>query len=278
MIQVRRFDRKKESLNKIKYRSKGAPTVGSQSKSKSYKIETSLCGQIQIPPTGAQEIFFQSYILNPQVSQIIERISEEHPEEFGNYEEALKRSCMLKFRDYLYETVYEYNRRGDFVRIFPCKGSKPYERFFCGAFGTRMLNRLVHKALFSSEVLLYEKMMKGKDKVEANQKINKISDPKNLKYDIEDVPQEENYEHYKNKATMVRQNTKPKDKDEQKETNLTSNHTANNRSVNHSDDEEIPVKKEFEEEKKQSISKLSKSKSPVNNSRTFEAARLNDRK
>ena len=54
----------------------------------------------------------------------------------------MKRASMLKFRDYLYETVYEYNRKGDFIRIFPCKGSKPYEKFFSGVFGTRMLNRL----------------------------------------------------------------------------------------------------------------------------------------
>lgn len=48
MTQVKRFDRKKESLNKIKYRSKGAPTpgagLGGQAKHKSYKVESSLCG------------------------------------------------------------------------------------------------------------------------------------------------------------------------------------------------------------------------------------------
>lgn len=59
--------------------------------------------------------------MNPQVTQIVERVCEEHPEEFGHLEETLKRACMLKFRDYLYETVYEYNRKGEFVRIFPCR-------------------------------------------------------------------------------------------------------------------------------------------------------------
>lgn len=47
MTMIKRFDRKKESLNKIKYRSKGAISAGAgQSKNKSYKVETSLCGQI----------------------------------------------------------------------------------------------------------------------------------------------------------------------------------------------------------------------------------------
>ena len=96
----------------------------------------------------------QNYSLNPQVSQIIERISEEYNDEFGPLEEVVKRASMLKFRDILYETVLEYNRCNEFVRIFPCKGSKPYEKFFSGVFGTRMLNRLIHKTLFTSEVLV----------------------------------------------------------------------------------------------------------------------------
>ena len=66
----------------------------------------------------------------------------------------------MKFRDILYDTVMEYNRCNEFVRIFPCKGSKPYEKYFSGVFGTRMLNRLVHKALFTSEVLVYDKVSK----------------------------------------------------------------------------------------------------------------------
>lgn len=116
---------------------------------------------------------------------------------------------MLKFRDYLYETVYEYNRKGEFVRVFPCRGSKPYEKFFSGVFGTRMLNRLVHKALFSSEVMAYEKGGKLKG-AELENRVN-YADPKNLKYDIDDVPQDQSYDHYKNKAALVRQTTKKTD-------------------------------------------------------------------
>jgi len=46
MINVKRFDRKKESLNKIKYRSKGSTLPGGQgsAKHKSYKNESSLSG------------------------------------------------------------------------------------------------------------------------------------------------------------------------------------------------------------------------------------------
>ena len=48
----------------------------------------------------------------------------------------------LKFRDILHETVSEYTRRGEFVRIFPAKNSKIYDK-------------LIYKTLFSSEFLPY---------------------------------------------------------------------------------------------------------------------------
>lgn len=47
MVQVKRFDRKKESLNKIKYRAKGTANPSSSTaggKNKSYKTETSFSG------------------------------------------------------------------------------------------------------------------------------------------------------------------------------------------------------------------------------------------
>jgi uncharacterized protein (UPF0210 family) len=82
---------------------------------------------------------------------------EEYGEEFGNFEESIKKLCMVKYRDIIHETVQEYNRSGEFVRIFPSRGSKMYEKYFSGLFGTRMLNRLVHKVLFSNDIIPYER-------------------------------------------------------------------------------------------------------------------------
>ena len=85
------------------------------------------------------------------------------------------------------ETVQEFNRCGEYIRIFPSKGSKAYEKYFSGAYGTRMLNRIVHKVLFSSEILPYDKKFGIQSPLEGkNQKAP--PDPKNYKYDI-DVPQ-----------------------------------------------------------------------------------------
>jgi hypothetical protein len=137
-------------------------------------------------------------------------VVETHPEEFGHLDEALRKAAMLKFRDIVYETVQEYNRCGEFVRIFPCKGSKAYEKFFSGLFGTRMLNRLIHKVLFTSEIVQYERLPKflGAE----GQARQKLGEQKNLKYDI-DVPQELSYDHYKNKAAQVQNRKKSTVKD-----------------------------------------------------------------
>jgi hypothetical protein len=32
-----------------------------------------------------------------------------------------------------------------------------YEKYFSGLFGTRMLNRIVHKVLFSNDIIPYER-------------------------------------------------------------------------------------------------------------------------
>ena len=78
---------------------------------------------------------------------------EEYSQEYGHLEEGLKKSSMVKYRDILYETSQEFNRSGEFVRIFPCRSSKQYEKYFSGLFGTRMLNRILHKILFTNEII-----------------------------------------------------------------------------------------------------------------------------
>ena len=103
----------------------------------------------------------------------------------------------MKYRDTILETVQEYNRCGQFVRIFPCKHSKPYEKYFSGVYGTRMLNRLVHKILFTNEVLPYEKHNRhGNDDPSESQKEAK----KDLKYELDGLATEQTYDHYKTKA------------------------------------------------------------------------------
>lgn len=62
----------------------------------------------------------------------------------------MKRACNLKYREYIRETLAEYQRRGNFVRIYPAKGSDMYDNLFLGP---RPFNKAVYKALFTDEIL-----------------------------------------------------------------------------------------------------------------------------
>ena len=70
----------------------------------------------------------------------------------GELTEALKSSCHLKFRDIISETVSEFNRKGNFVRIYPARNSKLYDKYF-GA--SKALNKIVYKTLYSNTILPY---------------------------------------------------------------------------------------------------------------------------
>jgi len=72
--------------------------------------------------------------------------------------EPMKRASMLKFRDIIAETISEYQRRGNFVRIFPAKNCKMYDKYFSGA---RPLNKILYKVLYTSEILSFKKHAGG---------------------------------------------------------------------------------------------------------------------
>lgn len=60
---IKRFDRRKESLNKLKYRSKagGHQSASASSKAKQYQVNTQLAGSIPLPTTGSTEIFMTNF-------------------------------------------------------------------------------------------------------------------------------------------------------------------------------------------------------------------------
>lgn len=46
------------------------------------------------------------------------------------YREHFKKLSMLKHKEILRETLVEYSRRGNFIRIYPAKGSDCYDPYF----------------------------------------------------------------------------------------------------------------------------------------------------
>jgi hypothetical protein len=64
--------------------------------------------------------------------------------------EPLKKAANCKYREYVRETLAEYQRRGNYIRIYPAKGSDMYDNLFAGP---RPYNKAVYKALFSDEII-----------------------------------------------------------------------------------------------------------------------------
>lgn len=86
---------------------------------------------------------------NPQVESLIERLTQEHSQDYGNLGESLTQACFLKYRDIVHETVSEYQRKAEFVRIYPAKNSKIYDKYFT----RNHLNKLIYKTLFTQDLL-----------------------------------------------------------------------------------------------------------------------------
>jgi len=64
----------------------------------------------------------------------------------------MKLCSQLRFRDILTETVEEFCRMENFCRIFPSRNSKMYDKFFSGQ---KLINKILYKVLYTSEILPY---------------------------------------------------------------------------------------------------------------------------
>jgi hypothetical protein len=120
LVGIKRFDRKKESINNIKHRMNGL--YGNKGK------KTGLGNGIQgisLMNRQGQEDF--TNVGGSQINQMIEKLAMENPNEYANLVEPMKKSCGLKYREYIREACAEYQRRGNFIKIYPAKNSDIYD-------------------------------------------------------------------------------------------------------------------------------------------------------
>jgi len=64
--------------------------------------------------------------------------------------ESLRKAASLRYKDYVRETLAEYPRKGNFLRIYPAKNSDFYDAFFNSP---RPYNKLLYKVLYTDEVM-----------------------------------------------------------------------------------------------------------------------------
>ena len=94
---LKRFDRRKEALNKLKFRTKNnafSATPGSSAggKAKAYLSSHALAGSIMMPQTDANAIFVPGFNTNPSVEFLIDKIVEQYGSEYAEISDLMK-SC-----------------------------------------------------------------------------------------------------------------------------------------------------------------------------------------
>lgn len=62
----------------------------------------------------------------------------------------MKKSATIRYREYIRESTAEFQRRGNYIRIYPAKNSDMYDQYF---HSPRPYNKIVHKILFTDEIL-----------------------------------------------------------------------------------------------------------------------------
>lgn len=145
LVGLKRFDRKKESLNKIKHRMKGLYGKGKKS-----GLGNGIQGTSLQPSSGnASGDNFQNQA-NQQLHQMIEKLAIDNPQDYSLLVDPMKKGSQLRFKEYIREACNEYQRRGNFIRIYPAKHSDIYDQYFMS---TRPYNKVLYKALFTDEIL-----------------------------------------------------------------------------------------------------------------------------
>lgn len=146
LIGVKKFDRRKESMNKMRNRMKGFYRV------RNFNTRTG---------NGRNNNDDEDLCKTGNISKEIEKIIND-VDETDDHKNAMKKFYQLKHKDIIKETLGEYSRRGNFVRIYPSQESNVYDQYFHHSKG---INRYVWKCLYGDNIL--ERKMS-----ETNYKIN----------------------------------------------------------------------------------------------------------
>lgn len=159
LVGVRRFDRKKESLNKIKHRMKGyygskGPGGGGGGGPRRTG-GGGLTSGIQGTGLSSQGTMgggdMMSQAASAHLLQMVERYITENPQDYMTpIHEGMRKAVALRHREFVRETCSEYQKRGNFIRIYPAKNSDIYDQYFAAP---RPFNRIIYKALFTDEII-----------------------------------------------------------------------------------------------------------------------------
>jgi len=148
LIGIKKFDRRKESMNKVKHRMKGLYARG---KSLNTRYTYNFSYQNGRPATSTES--GQRSFLNQMASQHITQEQLKYIESdqvLQNHQNLIKKLVPLKYKETLRDWIAEYGRRGNFIRIYPSKGSNRYDKFFKNY---RPFNNFLYKCLYTEDII-----------------------------------------------------------------------------------------------------------------------------
>ena len=150
LVGIKKYDRRKESMNKVKNRMKGLYARGKSLNTRyTYNFSYQNGKPSTISDSSHSSKSFLNLITSQQISQELVRYLEADPSLRGN-KELIKRLIPLKYKEILREWIDEYQRRGNYIRIYPSKGSDTYDKYFKGY---RPYNNFLYKCLFTEELI-----------------------------------------------------------------------------------------------------------------------------
>lgn len=134
-----KFDRRRESMNKMKNRMRGMykGKGGYSSKTGS----TNMKGLF----TDESEDGIKLGTIPKELESMINDLDCDK-----DFKELMIKAAKLKNRDLIKEIVTEYERRGDFVRIFPAPGCDEYEKYFQHQ---KTINKYINKVLYGGDLI-----------------------------------------------------------------------------------------------------------------------------
>ena len=147
MIGFKKYDRRKESVNKIKHRMKGLYARG-KSLNGRYGSSGNFSYNYKDNSKNGTKSFLQNTTTKDVDTELIRYLQMDRS--LAEYKNIVKKLIPMKFKELLKQCLHEHNRRGDFIRIYPAENTNIYDEYFKSV---RPYNIFLYKCLYTDEIL-----------------------------------------------------------------------------------------------------------------------------
>ena len=138
LVGVKKFDRKKESMNKVKHRMKGLYARGKSLNTRytyNFSYQNGKPQTADVYSTRSFTTNLTPHHIQQELSAILKSKNKCYLFYLGDsslqgYKKIVETLITLKHKEVLREAISEYERKGNFVRIYPAQGTSKYDKYF----------------------------------------------------------------------------------------------------------------------------------------------------